>query len=384
MSGSSIIVRIFEAGQSTILSFPPLQAAAIIAILSFITAKAVEIITVLATEAILSRLEIEIEDELLERLHDPIYASVALGGLYIATIPLSFPPELNNLVVSTLLTLAVILWSRSLKQIGDFVAHESFNAPMDKDFIPIFQNLWVALVVLLSSFAVLKIWAINVAPFLASAGILGVIAAYAARGTIANFVGSVSLYFDNTYKKGDYVELEDGTEGTVTDIGIRSTSLRTRDGNKLNIPNAQMNSSVVLNESAPQNRRRISTQVGVPYGVDTDRVEEILKEAATDADLILETPEPNSRLEEFGNSALNYEVLCWVERARNVPQAKHHVNKQIYESLREHEIEIPYPKRDIEFSTNLQGDVNNQNPTPQSETTVEDEPSNDDGEPVED
>jgi len=154
------------------------------------------------------------------------------------------------------------------------------------------------------------LWDVDVTPLLASAGIAGIIVGLAAKDTLANFFGSLSLYLDGTYKLGDYLIVETGERGHVEDISVRSTVVRTRDDILVTVPNATLSNAAIVNESTPKQNRRIRVPLAVAYGTDIDRLESVLLEIAGDEGLVLERPKPRVRFREFGASALNFELLC--------------------------------------------------------------------------
>ncbi|WP_276278485.1 mechanosensitive ion channel family protein [Haloarcula regularis] len=195
-------------------------------------------------------------------------------------------------------------------------------------------------------------------PLLASAGVVGIIVGLAARDTLANFFGSLSLYLDGTYKVGDFVVLETGERGRVEDISVRSTVIRTRDDILVTVPNATLNSAAIVNESTPRRKRRIRVPVGVAYGTDIDHVQEILMDVAENEELVIERPKPRVRFREFGDSSLNFELLCWVSNPALTARATHKLNSEIYHRFQAEGIEIPFPQRDISVSmADVPGDL---------------------------
>jgi len=103
----------------------------------------------------------------------------------------------------------------------------------------------------------------------------------------------------------------------------------------------------VTNESAPQSRRRVRVPIGVAYGTDIDEFEALAVEAALAEPLVLDSPKPRARLRSFGDSALQYEILCWVNGPTRRRRAQHTLNRALYKTLSAADIEIPYPKRDV-------------------------------------
>ena len=130
-------------------------------------------------------------------------------------------------------------------------------------------------------------------------------------------------------------------------VGVRSTTLLTRDEVLVTVPNSVLNATRVTNESAPGRRRRVRVPIGVAYGTDIDAFEELLVELALGESLVLDAPKPRMRLRRFGDSAREYELLCWVNGPTRAAKTRHELNRAIYHALDEAGIEIPYPQRDL-------------------------------------
>jgi small-conductance mechanosensitive channel len=133
----------------------------------------------------------------------------------------------------------------------------------------------------------------------------------------------------------------------VIKVGVRSTTLLTRDEVLVTVPNAALNAAKVTNESAPQRRRRVRVPIGVAYGTDIDEFEALAIEVVQAESLVLDSPKPRARLRSFGDSALQYEILCWVNGPTRRRRAQHELNRALYKALNDADIEIPYPKRDV-------------------------------------
>ena len=181
----------------------------------------------------------------------------------------------------------------------------------------------------------------------ASAGIVGLGVALAARETLANFFGGISIFLDRPFRSGDYIVLDSGERGRVVEVGLRSTRIITRDDVQISIPNSLMTNTKVTNQSAPRNRFRVRIKVGVAYGSDVDRVEEVLLAIARDNKLVAFVPDPRVRFRQFGDSALEFELLCWARRPEDRGLLVHELNHLIYKSFADADIEIPFPQRDV-------------------------------------
>jgi MscS family membrane protein len=121
----------------------------------------------------------------------------------------------------------------------------------------------------------------------------------------------------------------------------------TRDDIQISIPNSLMTNTKVINESAPHPRYRVRIKVSVAYGTDVDRVEETLLALAGNNNLVAFVPEPRVRFRNFGESALEFELLCWAHRPEDKGRLIHQLNHQIYKAFEAADIHIPFPQRDV-------------------------------------
>ena len=188
---------------------------------------------------------------------------------------------------------------------------------------------------------------LSVTAVFASAGIAGLAIAMAARETLANFFGGISILLDRPFTTGNYIILDSGERGEVVDIGLRSTRILTRDEILICIPNSVITNVKIVNESAPAPRFRIRIKVGVAYGTDVEQVEEILMELARKNELAANNPAPRVRFRAFGDSSLDFELLCWARRPEEKGRLIHSLNKEIYNALNKAGIIIPFPQRDV-------------------------------------
>ncbi|GAB6879312.1 hypothetical protein JCM17823_15860 [Halorubrum gandharaense] len=339
---------------------------------SLVAATLIEaVVTVLARR--LDPSEGTIRGVVFEEIHVPLYVSVFLWGVYQSLVLIGSPAL--TVIMNLTLTVVLVLWMRAAIRVGNRGLERIKERDRSYEFAPMLKNLWSVSVVVTALVGLLVIWEIDVTPLLASAGIIGIIIGFAAQDAVSNFIGGVALYFDDTYKLGDFIVLETGEKGTVVDIGLRSTTLLTRERVMVTVPNSLLNSAHVINESAPQRYKRIGLSIRVAYGTDADLVEEILLEEAEDANYVRETPRPEVRFMEFGDSGIEYELRVFVPHPTRASRARHAVNTAVYKRFAEEGIEVPYPRRDVRMRGDEPADV---------PTGVPPEPPADDPEPVAD
>lgn len=304
------------------------------------------------------RTESALDNIVIQELRWPLVATITLAGIYlfsqapsVATALVVDEQTLERFFGLPSLSVGLVIWAWALNRLVNRIVEAVKDRGSRYDFAPVFSNIWTLVVSVGTIGALLYLWGIEITPLFAGAGIAGIAVGFAAKDTVANFFGGIALYFDDTYKIGDYVVLDSGEAGTVVKVGVRSTTLLTRDELLVTVPNSVLNAAKIINESAPDRRRRMKVPIGVAYGTDIDEFEEILVGLALDEPLVLDTPRPRARLRRFGPDAVEYELVCWVNSPLKRGKATHNLNREIYKRLNEADIGIPYPQRDVHVHT---------------------------------
>ncbi|MCZ6767336.1 MAG: mechanosensitive ion channel family protein [bacterium] len=219
---------------------------------------------------------------------------------------------------------------------------------VDQRMRPLFDNVGRIIFFAVAVYFVFVLWGINVSAWLASAGVIGIAFGFAAKDSLANLISGVFILGDAPYKVGDYINLDTGERGEVIRIGLRSTRILTRDDVEVTIPNALIANGKIVNESGgPSKIQRIRVSVGVAYGTDVDKFCDILHDIGRDHPDVLKDPVPRSRFRRFGDSSLDFDLLCWIRTPDLRGRVIHELNTAIYKRLAAEGIEIPYPKRDV-------------------------------------
>ncbi|WP_144903998.1 mechanosensitive ion channel family protein [Halobellus captivus] len=331
-----------------------IEATVLVLVISVAAAVVMEFVVLRLATRYVSNTETVYDNIVISSLRAPMVVTAALAGVYVLTqVPsvrssvLLDPGTLDDLFGKPSLSVIVLVWAYAANQVVNRLVAAVNEEGSRFDFAPVFSNVWTLSVLVGSAGTLLWLWGIEITPLLGAAGIAGIAVGFAAKDTVANFFGGIALYFDDTYKLGDYIVLDDGTAGTVIKVGVRSTTLLTRDEVMVTVPNATLNASKVTNESGPQRRRRVRVPISVAYGTDIDAFEELAIEVVTAESLVLDSPKPRARFRSFGDSALEYELLCWVNGPTRRRRAQHKLNRALYKALNAADIEIPYPKRDV-------------------------------------
>jgi MscS family membrane protein len=294
----------------------------------------------------------DIDDKIIDVIHRPIYFTIIFFGSTFVVSYLKGSPEVIFYTNNALYSLISLIWAITIIKISNIVIDYGIYKASDetglrKDIVPLVENIFKIAIIAVALMVILSIWKINITPLLASAGIAGVAIAIAAKDTLSNFFGGISIFMDRPYKVGDYIVVEGGERGEVVAIGIRSTRIKTRDDILITIPNSIIANSKIINESAPIPNFRVRVAISVAYGSDIGLVEKTLLEIASGNENILREPVPRVRFREFGDSSLNFELLCWAKDPSLRGRIIHELNSEIYKKFNESGITIPFPQRDL-------------------------------------
>ncbi|QDV10083.1 Miniconductance mechanosensitive channel MscM precursor [Planctomycetes bacterium Poly30] len=162
----------------------------------------------------------------------------------------------------------------------------------------------------------------------------------------ANFVSGITLLFERPVRVGDWVTLGD-IEGVVSKIRIRATTIRDRDLKELIVPNREFITGRFINWTLSDPVSRVTAQVGIAYGSDTEKAIQLLLEAGRDCPYSVAEPAPNVVFMSFGASSLDFELRVFVTGREIKPRVLHDLHMRIDAAFRTAEIEISFPQRDL-------------------------------------
>ena len=183
------------------------------------------------------------------------------------------------------------------------------------------------------------------------AGGLSVGLGFGLQEIVSNFVSGFILMFERSIGRGDVLKIEE-TIGTVQQINVRSMIIKTRDNIELIVPNSKFLTETVTNLTRTENVVRIQLGVGVTYNTDPRQVEQVLLEAAQHPK-VLDIPAPTVQFSDFGDSSLNFDLMVWTDDAARMIPIASDLRYNIWEALKAHNIEIPFPQRDLHLRSGV-------------------------------
>ena len=274
-------------------------------------------------------------------------------GIYLALSVGTLDPLLMSTVVSVLTV--VLIGSTTImgmRATGGAVEMLSGRAEGAIGSPTLVVNMARLAVGVLGVFIILQNLGINITPLITALGIGGLAVALALQDTLGNLFAGVQIILSKQVRPRDYVRLDSGEEGWVTDVKSRNTTILTfPDSNLLAVPNSVLASSVVKNFSMPRKALWVSVEVGVSYDSDLEYVERVTLDVARQVVSAVDGGEsgegPVVRFHSFGDSSINFEIRMLVREFESQGPVRHELIKRLHERFNEEGIEIPFPIRTV-------------------------------------
>lgn len=293
------------------------------------------------------------DDMVIRALHGPFLFWVVILGLHLAAQSSALPPRIVGLLGKTLL----ILWIVSVTMVasrlaGSLIANYGRGSTSALPVTTLSRSLATFAVATVGVLILLDTLSISVTPILTALGVGGLAVALALQETLSNLFAGVYVSLAGQVRIGDYIKLETGDEGYVTDISWRSTALRALSNNLIVVPNSKLAQVIVTNYHLPETRMAVRIAVGVSYESDPDEIERILVEEAVagvpEIRGLLAEPSPVVRFSPgFGESSIDFTLVCHVAEFVDQFLVQHELRKRIFRRFRKEGIEIPFPIRTV-------------------------------------
>jgi len=304
-----------------------------------------------------SRTKTHADDIFLEVISGPFMIWVLILGLYLAMQASPLPAYLSAFLGKTLLLLWVVsLMVVASRLVATLIKRYGHQLPGTLPVTSLTQNLARLGVLTIGLLILLNLLGISITPILTALGVGGLAVALALQDTLSNLFAGFYVSLAGQIRIGDYIKLESGEEGYVTDISWRSTAIRALPNNLIIIPNAKLAVAIVTNYHLPEKRMALLIPIGVSYDSDPDEVERILLQEAyegtRDIPGLVAEPAPMVRfIPGFGDSSLNFTLICQVKEFVDQYLVQHELRKRIFRRFREVGIEIPFPIRTVYLRT---------------------------------
>lgn len=255
------------------------------------------------------------------------------------------------LLVPVLLLISYLLTNWVSRLISKRLAARHMSADVIQLLVRIFYILVIAIVVVTT----LGILNIPLTAFAFVSGAIAIGVGFGAQNIINNFISGWILMWEKPIKIGDFLEVND-TKGTVEAINTRSTRIRRVDGVHLLVPNSFLLENTVVNWTLVDDLARSIVRVGVAYGSPVRLVSQLIEQAVSEHQYVLQDPKPVVIFEDFGDNALVFDAYFWVNAAgdRNLRVIRSDLRYRIEELFNQNNIVIAFPQRDVHIDGTLQ------------------------------
>lgn len=250
--------------------------------------------------------------------------------------------EYGPRLLGAILVLFVGSWviRQLMRAMGKMMEKRSIDASLKPFLISLTRALLRALLFI----SVLGMIGVDMLSFVAVLGAAGLAVGMALSGTLQNFAGGVIILLFKPFRVGDYIEAQ-GHSGTVKEIQIFNTVLKTPDAKIIIIPNGGLSNSSMINYSAEE-QRRVEWTFGIAYGDDVEHAKKILRQLMEADERVLKEPELFIAVAGLADSSVNIVVRAWVNAA-DYWSLFFHMNELVYNSFNKEGINIPFPQMDV-------------------------------------
>jgi len=275
----------------------------------------------------------------------------ALAGIYAALLNLPFQPNILTIAQKIILVVIIISGTTVIAKItvGLINLHSKKTAALPS--ASLFVNITRILIFTIGVLIILQSIGISITPLLTALGIGGLAVALALQPTLSNLFAGLQIIISKQVEVGDYVQLDSGQKGYVTDVSWRNTKIRELPNNLIVVPNSKLADSIVTNFHQPQKEMSVIVQCGVSYDSDLDNVEKITIDVAKKILHKIQGGqtefEPFIRYHTFGDSSIDFSIILRVKEFVNKYLIEHEFIKALHKRYKKEGINIPFPIRTV-------------------------------------
>lgn len=245
-------------------------------------------------------------------------------------------------LIGAIITLIIGLWI--IKVIQKTVRKTFEKREVDISLRGFLNSMIGVLLKVMLVISVVGMLGVEMTSFIAILGAAGLAVGMALSGTLQNFAGGVMILIFKPFKVGDFIDAQ-GHMGTVNEIQIFNTILKTPDNKTIIIPNGGLSTSSMTNFST-ELQRRVDFVFGIAYGDDYDKAKQVLSKLINEDERILKAPEPFIALTELADSSVNIVVRVWAE-ASNYWGIYFDLQEKVYKTFDKEGLNIPFPQMDL-------------------------------------
>jgi MscS family membrane protein len=335
--------------------------AAIIIVGAFVLNAFIKLLINKVVRKVIAKNKTQIDNIFVDALEKPLFMGVILFAIWIAAGRLEMSEEFHEMTVRSydILIVIVITWffARLFVDLLEYSAknydsEDRSKFSIDPKLLPIAKRTVLIIVWALGIVTILHNVGLKLTTLLGTLGIGGIAFALAAQDTIKNIFGGITIFTDRPFRIGDVIRF-DGTEGTVVDIGLRSTRIRTYECRIAVIPNYKLTDAQITNISQEPGRR-IVMELGLTYGTSAEKMQEAI-------DILKKIPKKVGEINkqdvtavftDFSDSALVITYIYFINKGADIYKTRSKVNFEILQSFNQAGLDFAFPSRTLYIAGN--------------------------------
>lgn len=296
------------------------------------------------------RTKTDLDDRIIKIVSRPVFVLVFTFGIVRSLQVFPLPAWVFTTLETTwrvvlagaIIYVAYRLWNAVVLAVGKRVS-ERTESELDDRLYPVFEKVGGVIILIIGLFYILSSFGINLTLFAAGGAIGGLVIAFAAQDTLANFFAGVFIMLDRPFRVGDRIELPgQETWGDVQQIGLRTTRILTRDNRMVIMPNNVIGSNPVVNHTFPDPTYRIQVDFNLPYGSDVEFVRKTLVESVQPVKGVLPDKPIEALLLAFTDQGQQWRLRWWISSYVDTRRMFDRVNSAVMHRMREENIRIAY------------------------------------------
>jgi MscS family membrane protein len=320
------------------------------------------LLLLLLQERLFGRTKTSLDDLVVGSIKGPLRLAILIAGLELALQQLALIPEdwvepADRVFFVTYLVIVYVVLYRVVGDIGQWYGKEvvyQTETDLDDKFLSFFRHLAIIIVTTIIIVLLLGRFGIEADALITTLGVGSLAIALAAQATLSDIIAGFMIMIDRPFGIGDRIELLDiDTWGDVTEVGLRSTRILTRDNRMVSIPNSVIGKGLVVNYSDPSTLYRVETHVGVAYGIDIEFARQVMIEAIRCEGWAMKEQPIEALLMEFGETALIFRVRCWIEHYVETRRVIDKMNTTLYKALNQSGIPFAIPQRRLHMQSSV-------------------------------
>jgi len=296
----------------------------------------------------------KLDDILIDMMEEPLVVVVVLMGIWYGLQRLTFSEGLDQFVANSMQAAVILTVTWMIVRLLDALIEQYIvpltaqtDTDLDDMILPVLRKASRAIIWILGIIVALNNAGIQIGPLIAGLGIGGLALAMAAKDTVSNFFGGFTIFTDKPFKVGDRIKVGD-FDGSIYEVGLRSSRMRTLEGRMVTIPNARIADSMIENVSEEPTRKVVS-KLGLVYDVNADQIRQAM-------DLLKGIgAESSAHIDDnvivgftgFGDSALELLFIYYIKSGEDNIAVQTDINLKIMEQFAANKLDFAYPTQTI-------------------------------------